>query len=98
MGAEAGFYAYDQPSESPADDNIKTVDSRLFVCPTRPKWINNRNYTYGYNYQFLGNSRFRVDGGGSGSPQYGFINFPVYTYDLHGPSATVMAATALETL
>ena len=71
VGAEAGFYAYDKPSADPADDNTKTVDNRLFICPTRPDWINNRNYTYGYNYQFLGNSRFKVDAAGDGDANLG---------------------------
>ena len=70
MGAEVGFFAFDKPSPDKADDNSKTVDNRLFICPARKQWINNRNYTYGYNFQFLGNSRFL-----GGSEENGFINF-----------------------
>lgn len=97
MGAEAGYYAYDTPSEDPEDDNTKTVDNRLFICPTRPDWINNRNYTYGYNYQFLGNSRFKVDGDGNGDPSHGYINFPVKIDNIRNHSSTVMAADTLGT-
>jgi hypothetical protein len=59
LGAEAGFNAFNKPSPDPADDNIKTVDNEVCLCPARPQWINNRNFGYGYNFQFLGNSRFR---------------------------------------
>ena len=97
MGAEAGFYAYDKPSTDPADDNTKTVDNRLFICPTKPDWINNRNYTYGYNYQFLGNSRFKVDAAGDGDADLGFINFAVKIDHLRNASRIVMAADTLGT-
>ena len=97
VGAEAGFYAYDQPSPDKADDNTKTVDNRLFICPTRPDWINNRNYTYGYNFQFLGNSRFKVDAAGNGDANLGFINFPVKIDRLRTASRIVMAADTLGT-
>ncbi len=96
MGAEAGYYAYAHPSEDPADDNTKAVDNRLFLCPTRGAWNNNRNYTYGYNYQFLGNSRFLSDKSGSNA-NLGFINFPVKIDDIRVASDTVMAADTLGT-
>lgn len=92
MGAEAGFFAFDEPSPLKADDNLKTVDNTLFICPTRKAWINNRNYTYGYNFQFLGNSRF-FGGGEAG----GFINFPVKIHHLKRLSSTVMASDTLGT-
>lgn len=97
IGAAAGFYAYDEPSTDPADDNTKTVDNRLFICPTKPDWINNRNYTYGYNYQFLGNSRFKVDAAGDGDANLGFINFPVKIDHLRSASKIVMVADTLGT-
>ena len=45
-----------RPSADPAEDNIKSVDNKVFICPERPGWINNRNFGYGYNFQFLGNA------------------------------------------
>ena len=97
IGAEAGYYAYDRPSTDPADDNTKTVDNSLFICPSRADWINNRNYTYGYNYQFLGNSRFKVDEAGDGDADLGFINFPVKLNHLRNASRIVMAADTVGT-
>lgn len=92
MGAEAGFYAYKEPSTDSAVDNSKQVDgSEVFICPAEPDRRNNRNYTYGYNFQFLGNSRFK-----GGAEANGFINFPVKITNVSA-SATVMAADALGT-
>ena len=28
-----------------------------YICPTVPKWDDERNSSYGYNHQFLGNAR-----------------------------------------
>ncbi len=93
MGAEAGFHAYQQPSVDPQDDNTKLVDGdEVFLCPEVPERTNNRNYAYGYNYQFLGNSRFR-----GGLESNGFINFPVSVTKIVGASSTVMAADAMGT-
>jgi len=92
MGAQSGFYAFKAPSPDSADDNKLQVDgNKVFLCPEAPERINNRNYTYGYNYQFLGNARFRAGGKANG-----FIKFPVVASRLASAS-TVMAADALGT-
>ncbi len=91
MGASAGFHAYQQPSGlgNSAMDNSAVVDgSEVFICPEVPDRINNRNYAYGYNFQFLGNSRQYVAGR--------FVNFPVRADALQG-SATVLAGDSLGT-
>jgi prepilin-type processing-associated H-X9-DG protein/prepilin-type N-terminal cleavage/methylation domain-containing protein len=89
LGAESGVFAYATPSPDPADDNTKNVDNPVFLCPTEPERTNNRNYTYGYNHQFLGNARQRAAAGG-------FINFPVKISRIRA-SDTVMAADAMGT-
>lgn len=92
MGAEAGFFAFNQPSPNPADDNSKVIDgSNVFIDPEAADRINNRNYSYGYNYQFLGNARFR-----GGSEASGYIRYPVPIDRVLG-AQTVMAADALGT-
>lgn len=92
LGAETGFYAYERPSTDPADDNTKAVDgSKVYLDPEQPDRINNRNYAYGYNYQFLGNTRFK-----GGQEARGFINFPVKLERIQA-AMTVMAADALGT-
>lgn len=92
MGREAGFFAFKNPSPEPADDNRLEVDgSDVFLCPRVPERNNNRNFAFGYNYQFLGNTRSR-----GGDEHRGFIRFPVKIESLAGAS-TVMAADALGT-
>jgi len=88
MGAATGLYAYNQPSPNQTDDNTKKVDNPVFLCPSVPERYNNRNYPYGYNYQFLGNARK------TGSGKY--INFPV-RFDRLSQTETVLAADSLGT-
>lgn len=90
LGASAGYHAFDYPSPLAADDNRKLVDNPLFICPEVADWRNNRNFGYGYNFQFLGNSRKKTDGRGR------FINFPVKVSRINA-SATIMAADSMGT-
>jgi type II secretory pathway pseudopilin PulG len=87
LGAESGIYAYNQPSADPSDDNTKNVDDPVFICPGESERTNNRDYTYGYNHQFLGNARQRA-------ASQGFINFPVRISRIRA-AETVMAADAM---
>ncbi len=89
LGAQSGLYAFTTPSPLLADDNTKLVDNKVFACPEASDRLNNRNLGYGYNYQFLGNTRSH--------PTRGFINFPVHMVDLATPANTVMAADCLGT-
>jgi prepilin-type processing-associated H-X9-DG protein/prepilin-type N-terminal cleavage/methylation domain-containing protein len=89
MGAGAGFYAYGNPSTDPSkeNDNNRLLEHDIFVDPTVPDYINNRNYALGYNFQFLGNSRRRADGR--------FVRFPTKIYMFN--SQTVLFADSLGT-
>lgn len=88
MGSSAGFYAFTNPNDvDSSNDNTRLVTHKIFVCPTVPERVNNRNFPYGYNHQFLGNSRI----GSSGVA----INFPVRVENL--VSQTVLAGDALGT-
>jgi prepilin-type N-terminal cleavage/methylation domain-containing protein len=69
LGACVGMYAFDHPSPLKAQDNTQCVDNEVFICPMAAHLRNGRNYGYGYNYQFLGNSRTNSD--------KSFIHFPV---------------------
>lgn len=93
LGAESGAYPFDEPNANAHHDNTKLVDSELFICPTRPEWVNNRNYTYGYNYQFLGNARLRT----TASSPFDHINFPVRTSFISHAGSTVLAADSMGT-
>ncbi len=91
IGAAAGFDAYARPSPDLADEHALPVNgSDVFFCPEARGWTSTRNFGWGYNYQFLGNTRFRDD-----DETAGFINFPVRASSLVGD--TVMFADALGT-
>jgi len=92
IGAAAGFDAYADPSEERADEHTLAIDgSDVFHCPEADYWTSSRNYGYGYNYQFLGNTRFRDN-----DPSAGFINFPVRTVSIDA-SSTVLFADSMGT-
>ena len=93
IGAAAGFDAYSRPSIDRADEHSLTIDGLdVFLCPTVPDWTSTRNSPFGYNHQFLGNTRFRdISDGDSG-----FINFPVRASTI-AAAQTVLAADSMGT-
>jgi len=92
LGAQVGLYAFSRPSPDPALDNTQPVDGEVFLDPEAREYHNARNYPYGYNFQFLGNSRRRLSGGSTD-----WIRWPVKTGQIKSPSRTVMAADCLGT-
>ncbi|QOJ00194.1 MAG: prepilin-type N-terminal cleavage/methylation domain-containing protein [Phycisphaeraceae bacterium] len=54
MGAYVGVYPFATPS---TEDGRQDYESKVFVCPEASERADERNAAYGYNYQFLGNSR-----------------------------------------
>jgi prepilin-type N-terminal cleavage/methylation domain-containing protein/prepilin-type processing-associated H-X9-DG protein len=87
IGAAAGFDAYSQPSEGLADEHSLEVDgSEVFLCPNAADWVSTRNFGFGYNYQFVGNTRFRND-----DEAAGFINYPVRITQIDGASTVLFA-------
>lgn len=92
IGAAAGFDAFANPSPDREDEHTMTVDANeVFICPAVPEWTNTRNYAYGYNHHFIGNTRFVND-----DERDGFINFPVRASSINS-SATLMFADSLGT-
>ena len=85
LGAASGVYAFSRPSPDPAHDNTLLIDNAALLCPAEPDRVNNRNAPYGYNFQFLGNSRLRAGGGGR------YINYPVRVGRVR-PAETVLGA------
>ncbi len=85
LGASVVIYAFNQPS---TQDEHQRFDNRLLVCPEAPGWVSEKNTSYGYNFQFLGNAR-KI----SGTER--FINFPVN--DSHIVGDTVVLADSLGT-
>ncbi|MCY2951274.1 MAG: prepilin-type N-terminal cleavage/methylation domain-containing protein [Planctomycetota bacterium] len=87
LGGTVKRYANQSPK--PIDDNSWTIDDAWFLCPAVPDWHNNRNYPYGYNFQFLGNPRLRAS---DKRP----INYPVKPGSIKG-SITVLALDCMGT-
>ncbi len=90
IGAKTGLFAYDVPSPRREDEHSYRVTNEVFLCPVVPDWHSTRNFPYGYNYQFLGNTRFRGN-----DETAGFINFPVRFSEIRTPSETVSFASSL---
>ena len=84
LGAQTKHYAF--PAPVPADDDTKEVSGGVFLCPEVPDWRNCRNYVYGYNFQFLGNTRRKSSGK--------YIKFPVNIAHVRAAD-TVLAADSL---
>jgi prepilin-type processing-associated H-X9-DG protein/prepilin-type N-terminal cleavage/methylation domain-containing protein len=70
------------------EDDAWQIENPVFLCPAVSDWNNSRNYPYGYNYQFLGNARYKPDGS--------FINYPVKSGRIKA-AQTVMAADCIGT-
>lgn len=85
LGKYVGIFAFDTPSTS---DDRQDYDSKVYQCPTVPDWIDERNYAYGYNHQFLGNARKSNDA---------FHNFPVNRSTIRNFSTTVLGGDCLGT-
>lgn len=86
LGAQFKRFATKKPRK--IEDDSWTIEDAFFLCPAVPDWNNSRNYPYGYNYQFLGNARYKPDGR--------FINYPVKSGRIK-PAITVMAADCVGT-
>jgi len=64
----------------------------LYVCPAVAEWTDERNASYGYNYQFLGNSRLSDP-----DDRHSYKNWPVQLTWIRQPSRTVAAGDCMGT-
>jgi prepilin-type N-terminal cleavage/methylation domain-containing protein/prepilin-type processing-associated H-X9-DG protein len=85
MGASVGMYPFHEPSIT---DTRQDYDQKVFVCPSAAEWTDERNSAYGYNYQFLGNSRLTAGR---------YRNYPLLRARLLSASGTVVAADCMGT-
>jgi len=85
MGKYVGIFAFNQPSTT---NDRQNYDSAVYQCPKVPEWINERNYAYGYNHQFLGNPR-KTNGK--------YHNYPVQRTRMRNLAGTVMAVDCMGT-
>jgi len=89
LGAKLGIHAFDRPTPE-TEDILDRQDyaAELYQCPAEPSWIDERNYAYGYNYQFLGNARLTNNL---------FHNFPIKRHRVSAPGGTVVFADSMGT-
>lgn len=85
MGRFVGLFAFNRPSTS---DDRQDYDSNVYQCPTVDDWMDERNHAYGYNYQFLGNSR---------QTKGQYHNFPVNRSRIQSFASTVLGADSMGT-
>lgn len=85
MGKYSGLFAYDHPR---TDDDRQDYTGKIYHDPAAPEWVDERNHAWGYNYQFLGNSRMS-------NGQY--INYPVNRTRIKSFAGTVLGADSLGT-
>lgn len=95
IGVSAKYYAFKNPSSLAADDNSQRIDNKIFICPqedpvTSLSRDNGRNTSYGYNFQFLGNSRIN-------SSTSGYVNWPRKIASLRMSDKTVLIADCMGT-
>lgn len=83
IGGFVGVYAFAEPK---TDDGRQDFDSKVYVCPETRDRTDERNGSYGYNYQFLGNSRLT-----NGR----YHNWPVRMSKIAVPSSTVIAGDSM---
>lgn len=85
MGSYIGSYAFSSPEIT---NDRQNYDGKVYICPAVPLWTDERNSSYGYNHQFLGNARM-----GNGL----FYNFPVRQASLSSMSSTVVFGDSIGT-
>ncbi|MGE3181299.1 MAG: type II secretion system protein [Phycisphaerae bacterium] len=64
----------------------------VYICPQVPEWTDERNGAYGFNYQFLGNSRLFDE-----SNLTSYKNWPVRSNNIRVPARTVAAGDSMGT-
>lgn len=92
LGAQTDLYCFENPSPEREDEHSMQITNEMFICPSTPDWTSTRNCSYGYNHQFLGNTRFVQN-----EEALGFINYPVHIGMITSPSNTVMAGDSMGT-
>jgi prepilin-type processing-associated H-X9-DG protein/prepilin-type N-terminal cleavage/methylation domain-containing protein len=79
------------------DDDHTPFANQVFICPEASERVTSRNGSYGYNYQYLGNTRqFREVGINRpyGKP---WVNYPVAQGSINATHRTVVVADTLGT-
>ncbi len=86
MACRTGVDRFGEPGDQ------QNYASPIYVCTEVPDWTDERNSSYGYNYQFLGNSRLADE-----SDITSFKNWPVSLDSLAYPARTIAAGDCMGT-
>ena len=99
MGSNVGIPPFDDPQPTKITwdrfgekGDRQNYSNDTYVCPAVPTWRDERNGCYGYNYQFLGNSRLF-----DSHDLESFKNWPVQYTRVRSPSACVAVADSMGT-
>ncbi len=99
MGTNVGVPAFEDPKACKTevdhegeDGDRQNYSSPVYVCPSVSDRTDERNGAYGYNYQFLGNSRLF-----DRSDIHSFKNWPVVSTWIRSPAMTVAVADCMGT-
>ncbi len=85
MGQFVGVYGFATPR---TDSDRQDFESKVYLCPEAAERTDERNAAYGYNYQFLGNTR----------RDFGFWhNWPVSMSRILAPERTLIAGDSMGT-
>ncbi len=71
------------------DGDRQNYSNRMFICPEVADWADERNGSYGWNYQFLGNARLNEQGR--------YKNWAVRTSEIQFPANTVAIGDSMGT-
>lgn len=85
MGSHVGLYPFAEPSIT---DQRQDYTGKVFQCPAAAERTDERNHCYGYNYQFLGNSRITAGR---------YHNYPLKRSRIQTFSDTVLGADSMGT-
>lgn len=85
MGTYVGLYPFAEPSTT---DQRQDYTGKVYHCPSAADRTDESNHSYGYNYQFLGNSRITAGR---------FHNYPLKRSRIQTFSDTVLAADSMGT-
>jgi len=99
MATQIGIPPFDDPKASQTEidrfgepGDRQNYSSEAYVCPETADWVDERNGSYGYNYQFLGNARLS-----DSSRLDSYLNWPVRSAQVRSPGGCVSAADSLGT-
>ncbi|MEK6799550.1 MAG: type II secretion system protein [Planctomycetota bacterium] len=99
MGHEVGLKPFDDPQPSRKDvdrfgqpGDRQNYASSAYVCSETPDWTDERNGSYGYNYQFLGNARLIDE-----QKPTSYKNWPIVLSQVRSPAECVAIGDSMGT-